>query len=77
MKLGIKRKQTDSGREFYVIYDWYWYNCGLYNTLEQAEKVVVSILEEEKERRQKKPSSTEVYYELCDNEIVRIQNGGN
>ena len=74
MKLGIKRKQTDSGREFYVIYDWYWYNCGLYNTLEQAEKVAIDILEEEKKRRQKNQNITEVCYELCDNEIVRIQN---
>jgi hypothetical protein len=74
MKLGIRRKRTDSGREFYVIYDWYWYNCGLYSTLEQAEKVVVSILEEEKKRRQKNQNTTEVCYELCGEEIVRIEN---
>ena len=74
MKIGIERKKSETGREYYVIYDWYWYNCGLYNTLEQAEAVAVSILEEEKKRRQKNTNLKEIYYELCDDEIVRIEN---
>lgn len=74
MKLGIRPYKSQTGQKYYVIFDWYWYNCSLYSTLEQAEADVVKILEEEKKRRKLNLNTTEVYYELCDDEIVRIEN---
>ena len=74
MKLGIRPYKSQTGQKYYVISDWYWYHCSLYSTLEQAEADVVKILEEEKKRRKLNLNTTEVYYELCDDEIVRIEN---
>jgi hypothetical protein len=74
MKLSIKKQKSPNGQEYYVIYDWYWYNCGLYNSLEKAEETIINIFEEEKLRRQKNQIREEVVYELRDGEILRTEN---
>lgn len=71
MKLTVKPYKSPSGQEYYVLYDWYWYHCGLYSSQEQAEQDAIKILEEEKERRLKRPEAERVYYELQGDTIVR------
>jgi hypothetical protein len=61
MKLSIKKQKSPNGQEYYVIYDWYWYNCGLYNSLEKAEETIINIFEEEKLRRQKIKSEKKLF----------------
>ena len=73
MKLSIKKQKSLNGQEYYVIYDWYWYYCGLYSTQEKAEEVIINILEKEKLRRQNNEIKEEVVFELRDNEIRRIE----
>lgn len=74
MKLSIKKQKSLNGKEYYVIYDWYWYHCGLYNSQEKAEEVIINILEEEKRRRQNNQIKEEVVYELRGNEIMKTEN---
>jgi len=73
MKLSIKKQKSLNGQEYYVIYDWYWYHCGLYNSQEKAEEAIINILEEEKLRRQNNQIKEKVVFELRDGEIVRTE----
>ena len=74
MKLSIKKQKSPNGQEYYVIYDWYWYHCGLYNSLQKAEETIITIFEEERLRRQNNQIKEEVVYELRDGEILRTEN---
>jgi hypothetical protein len=73
MKLKIQRKRFDSGMYYYLIYEWFWFHwvrrSGLFDTLEEAEKDAVRILEEEKERRKSKKEKP-VYYKLDGDKIT-------
>lgn len=71
MKITVRPYKSSTGQEYFVLYDWYWYNCGLYTSQEKAEQDAIRILEEEKERRLKRPETERVYYELQGETIVR------
>ena len=79
MKLKIERKRFDSGMYYYLIYEWFWFQwvrrSGLFDTLEEAEKDAVRILEEEKERRKSKKEKP-VYYKLEGNKILHKKSDG-
>jgi hypothetical protein len=58
MKLKIQRQRFESGTYYYLVYEWFWFHwvrrSGLFDTLEEAEKCAVNILEDEREQRKKK-----------------------
>lgn len=75
MKLKIKRVKYPSGTWYYDIYQkvffFFWYRrVGCFDTLEEAEKNAVRILEQEKEERKYKKENP-VYYELVGDVIVK------
>ena len=79
MKLKIERKRFDSGNYYYVIYERVWFYWVLrlefFDTLEEAEKDAVRILEDEKERRKIKKEKP-VYYQLDGNRITYDKGDG-
>jgi nitrogen fixation-related uncharacterized protein len=79
MKLKIQRQRFESGTYYYLVYEWFWFHwvrrSGLFDTLEEAEKSAVSILEDEKERRKNKKESP-VYYQLNGNRITYKKGDG-
>lgn len=78
MKLKIKKTRFQIGY-YYLIYEWFWFHwvrrSGLYDTLEEAEMMVVRLLKDEKERR-KTEKENPVYYRLEGNEILRKKSDG-
>jgi len=79
MKLKIERKRFDSGMYYYVIYERVWFYWVLrlefFDTLEEAEKDAVRILEDEKEQRKIKKEKP-VYYQLDGNRITYDKGDG-
>ena len=79
MKLKIERKRLDSGMYYYVIYERVWFYWVLrlefFDTLEEAEKDAVRILEDEKEQRKIKKEKP-VYYQLDGNRITYDKGDG-
>jgi hypothetical protein len=79
MKLKIQRKRFESGAYYYLIYERFWFHwvrrSGLFDTLEEAEKCAVNILEDEKERRKIKEEKP-VYYQLDGNRITYKKDDG-
>lgn len=80
MKLKIERKRFESGAYYYLIYEWFWFHWvrrgGLFDTLEEAEKDAVRILEDEREQRKLKKEEP-VYYKLEGNKITYKKGDGN
>ena len=78
MKLKIERKRFESGMYYYLIYEWFWFHwvgrSGLYDTLEEAERKVVRILENEREQRKLKKEEP-VYYKL-EGDRITYKKGG-
>lgn len=79
MKLKIERKRFESGKYYYLICEWFWFHwvrrSGLFDTLEEAEKDAVRILEDERERRKNKKEKP-VYYQLNGNTITYHKDDG-
>jgi len=79
MKLKIERKRFESGMYYYLIYEWFWFHWvgrpGFYDTLEEAERKVVCILENEREQRKLKKEKA-VYYKLDGNRITYKKGDG-
>jgi nitrogen fixation-related uncharacterized protein len=79
MKLKIQRKRFESGMYYYLIYEWFWFHwvrrSGLFDTLEEAEKDAVRILEDEREQRKIKKEKA-VYYQLDGNRITYKKGDG-
>jgi hypothetical protein len=79
MKLKIQRQRFESGTYYYLVYEWFWFHwvrrSGLFDTLEEAEKCAVNILEDEREQRKKK-KETPVYYKLEGDRITYKKGDG-